>query len=234
MVRINRLRPKPSVALPVVVLLFAGCAAVALATGGSGTQIQACVKTANGRPRIVTFGSQCKKGEDALTWNQQGQPGPQGPAGPHGPPGPPGPPGMSGASVVARIRWSGSVSLTNDSTHPTTIPITNNTWTQAANELDQLTGQFTISAVPTDCNGGPNSGGSVVLTGGIPTPAGGLAGFANPANNPAPLANQGNPILTFEPGRPTTRTFTATAFDSCNGPGHIAVTSIAVDVIGFR
>ena len=80
--------------------LLGGFAAVAIAVGvGSAAvpapsgSITACVKTkggddggAKGSLRVVDAASDCKKNEQALSWNQQGPAGPSGAAGPAGAP----------------------------------------------------------------------------------------------------------------------------------------------------
>jgi hypothetical protein len=92
--------------------LLGGFAAVAIAVGvGSAAvpppagSITACVKTKDGGDdggskgslRIVGSASECKKNEQALSWNQQGPAGPAGPAGAAGAAGAAGPAGPTGA-----------------------------------------------------------------------------------------------------------------------------------------
>lgn len=91
--------------------LLGGFAAVAMVAGigsaavpaPSGT-ITACVKTkggddgdSKGSLRIVGGASDCKKNEQALSWNQQGPAGPAGATGPAGAAGPAGAKGSAGA-----------------------------------------------------------------------------------------------------------------------------------------
>lgn len=96
-----------------------GTTALALVLGGVGYaaipgpdgQIHACYRDGGqdharqGQVRLVDDGEQCKKGETAIAWNQEGPPGEPGPPGPPGPegkqgekgdPGPPGPQGPQG------------------------------------------------------------------------------------------------------------------------------------------
>ena len=102
------------------VLVLACAAAVAVAAGvgyaaipaGDGT-ITGCYLTAKGTLRIVAGADECKKNEQALTWNKQGPagaPGADGAAGAKGDPGEPGAPGVpgprrpTGATRAARKR----------------------------------------------------------------------------------------------------------------------------------
>jgi hypothetical protein len=93
--------------LLLVALPLALVAGVALAAQPSGRRpssavINACVKKKDGRVRIVAAAASCRRNEQAVSWNAQGQPGPAGPAGaagqagPTGPAGPPGPVGIAG------------------------------------------------------------------------------------------------------------------------------------------
>src|SRR4051794_11525513 len=93
--------------------LFIAAAGIAYATipGSNGT-ISGCYVKDNlsgaGKLRVIDAdaGKKCKSTENAVTWNQQGQPGPQGPQGPQGAQGPQGPqgpqgqPGLSGYVLV--------------------------------------------------------------------------------------------------------------------------------------
>jgi hypothetical protein len=79
----------------------AGGIAHATIPAADGT-IAACYRTKagvldpGGRLRVVDSTADCTRLEQALTWNQAGQPGPTGPAGPEGSPGPAGPAGQVG------------------------------------------------------------------------------------------------------------------------------------------
>jgi hypothetical protein len=97
-----------------VKVVIGGVVAAALCTGALGIAgaatsaangtINACYKV-NGQVRIVDGPSDCKNGEQAISWNQEGPTGQQGPAGPagangedgaRGPAGPTGPQGPAG------------------------------------------------------------------------------------------------------------------------------------------
>jgi hypothetical protein len=87
-----------------------GLLVVSVATGGASWalaqegQIQACVNSQNGSPRIVASAEECRNNETYLAWNvsgptgPQGEPGPQGEQGPQGIQGEPGPAGANGVN----------------------------------------------------------------------------------------------------------------------------------------
>jgi len=89
------------VALPLV--LVAGVALAAQPSGRrpSSSVINACVKKKDGRVRIVASAATCRRNEQAVSWNAQGQPGPAGPAGAAGQSGPTGPAGAPGPAGIA-------------------------------------------------------------------------------------------------------------------------------------
>jgi hypothetical protein len=75
-----------------------GLAGTAYATipGGDGV-IHGCYAKSGGTLRVIDASvTNCKSGETALNWSQQGVPGPQGPQGEKGEPGEQGPPGPAG------------------------------------------------------------------------------------------------------------------------------------------
>ncbi|HET8583951.1 MAG TPA: hypothetical protein VFL65_11915 [Jatrophihabitans sp.] len=112
--------PSPAASCPPVpsaprrrrALILATATAGLLATGGGiayaagaipapNGVINGCYQKAQGQLRVVTTGTQCRKSEKAISWNQtgpQGATGPQGPAGPTGPQGPAGTTGPQGAT----------------------------------------------------------------------------------------------------------------------------------------
>jgi hypothetical protein len=79
-------------------VVTAGLAGTAYATipGGDGV-IHGCYAKSGGTLRVIDASvTNCKSGESALNWSQQGVPGPQGPQGEKGEPGEQGPPGPAG------------------------------------------------------------------------------------------------------------------------------------------
>jgi hypothetical protein len=88
------------VALPLALAAGAALAAERSPERRANGVINACVKKPGGRVRIVSGPRQCRRGEQAVSWNVQGPEGPRGATGPTGatgPAGPPGPPGGDGA-----------------------------------------------------------------------------------------------------------------------------------------
>lgn len=80
-----------------------GAVAVASGPHDANRVIQACVRR-DGRLRLVTAASACRKYEHPISWNargQQGEPGPPGPQSPAGPEGADGAPGVDGAAGPA-------------------------------------------------------------------------------------------------------------------------------------
>jgi hypothetical protein len=92
-----------------VVTAASAGAAYATIPGGDGV-IHACYAKSGGTLRVIDASvTNCKSGETALNWSQQGQPGPQGPQGEPGPAGPQGeqgapgaPGGLAGYEVVSK------------------------------------------------------------------------------------------------------------------------------------
>jgi hypothetical protein len=73
----------------------------ALAEGGGGVEgdtIHACFKRSGGLLRVVDDPSECKHGEEPISWNRRGEEGDSGPSGPAGPTGATGPSGAPGAT----------------------------------------------------------------------------------------------------------------------------------------
>jgi Collagen triple helix repeat (20 copies) len=84
------------VALPLVLAAGAALAAERSPERKANGVINACVKKPGGRVRIVSGPWQCRRGEQAVSWNIQGPAGPPGETGPAGATGPAGPAGERG------------------------------------------------------------------------------------------------------------------------------------------
>ncbi len=111
MLNLRRVSRKGRIALAVGVVVSVAGAGVVFTQSAPSPVINGCVSRGllglgAGTIRIVTNLSECRPGEDPLSWNQKGPQGPQGVPGPQGlqgPPGPqgiqgePGPPGLTGA-----------------------------------------------------------------------------------------------------------------------------------------
>jgi hypothetical protein len=148
--------------------------------------------------------------------------GPKGDTGAAGAAGPQGLPG--GAAVGARPRFSGSVSAPKGAS--TSIPLTGNTWTQVANELDLLTGSMTVQ-IPSSCTG--SFGNALVLN-----VDGNATTFAVAPTAPA----SGTVTLPFNVGtltessQATPHTVTASLANSCTKDGeNFTVSDVKLDVI---
>ncbi len=93
-----------------LVVAVAGVGGAAYAVIPDGNVIRACYKQNYGDLRVVDSASQCRTGETALEWGQQGaqgEPGPAGSAGPAGATGPVGPAGISEAYYEHRGIYGG-------------------------------------------------------------------------------------------------------------------------------
>jgi hypothetical protein len=181
---------------------------------------------------------------------------------PRGEPGPAGKEGASGTTVVAGIRNVGSVASTTAEGLGASIPVTGGSWTQGAQELDQLVGEVAIT-LPTQATCMENQqeqsspGGAIVhlqLDGSLVGTAESHALF--PPKNTEILTVQwnglqavgGNHLLNLfavrssalsllEPGTETARTLTAAVADNCgangaSGGGHVTVDSVKIDALG--
>jgi hypothetical protein len=146
---------------------------------------------------------------------QAGAVGPQGPAGHDG-----------SASVAFRARSTGSV--TGPAGASTTIPLAGS-WTQAANDLNLLTGSITI-AIPQACTG--SYGNAVVMSvDGVPNTFA-IAPTA-PANTTVTVPLVVSELM--EPGAATQHTLTAKLMNSCTKSGEdYTLTDAKLDVVNFR
>jgi hypothetical protein len=146
-------------------------------------------------------------------------PGPTGATGAMGPQGTPG-----GASVGVRARFSGSVTAPNGAS--TSVPLSANTWTQAANELDLLTGSMTV-AIPASCTGSFGNALVANVDGTANTFAVGPSGPAS-ATVTVPFV-----VGTLsEPSNATPHTVTASFANSCTKAGEdFKVSNVKLDVI---
>jgi hypothetical protein len=157
-----------------------------------------------------------------------GAAGPSGTTGAAGAPGLAGPPGQDGnASVVSRARGTGPVTIPHGSS--TNIPLTGTTWTQAANDLNLVTGAMTIET-PSSCTG--SFGNAVVISvNGVPNTF--VAAPTVPANTSVTM-----PVLVSdlsEPGSAATQTITAKLANACTKSGEdYTITNAKLDVVSFH
>jgi hypothetical protein len=148
--------------------------------------------------------------------------GPKGAQGAAGAPGPQGLPG--GATVGVRARFGGSVTAPKGAN--TSVALTNNTWTQAANELDLITGAMTVQ-IPSSCTGSFGNTLTVSVDGTPNT-------FAVAPTAPA----SGTVTVPFvvgtlaEPSQSTPHSLTTSFGNSCTKDGeNFTVSNVKLDVI---
>jgi hypothetical protein len=153
----------------------------------------------------------------------KGDKGATGAAGAAGAPGPQGLPG--GATVGARATMSGS-SVSAPKGASTSVPLTGNTWTQLASELDLITGSLTVQ-IPSSCTGSFGNA-LVVSVDGTPQT------FATAPTAPA----SGTVTVPFnvgtltDPGQSVAHTVTTSFGNSCTGSGeNYTVTGVKLDVV---
>jgi hypothetical protein len=157
-----------------------------------------------------------------------GAAGPNGGAGGVGGPGRAGPAGQDGnASIVLRARGTGPVTIPHGSS--TNIPLTGTTWTQAANDLDLVTGAMTIET-PSSCTG--SFGNAVLISvNGVPNT------FVSAPTFP-PNTSVTMPVLVSdltEPGSGANRTITAKLANACTKAGEdYTITNAKLDVVSFH
>lgn len=86
-----------------VALAGAGAGGMVLASSHSSASgvINACQARGNGQLRVVSSARDCRRNEQAISWNAQGPQGPAGPQGAQGLPGPQGATGPAGAPGTA-------------------------------------------------------------------------------------------------------------------------------------
>jgi hypothetical protein len=149
-------------------------------------------------------------------------------------------PVLGGAHVVARARSVGAISAGTVS-EPATDPVTGGEWMQHPHELNQLTGQVTVTS-PKECGA---EGGEVTVEAVVPSWETDLEAAYGPhvvmvaAGRPKGAertfgfeAIGGRSFWQlFEPGKDTARTLTVKAYDDCP-VGHYTINSVSIDVVG--
>ena len=242
-------KPSPSAIVAAIALFFA-LSGTALATSHylvtSTTQIKPSVLKAL-RGQVGARGPAGPAGAN-------GAAGQAGPAGSPGKEGQPGSPGAPGTSVIARARSVAPVATSSTEAGTPTFesdPLTGGSWTQHANELDQLVGQVTVT-LPTEasCESGSFPVAVEILLDG--TLVGGAAAHIGETAKtetvsigwtkkvPAPFGAfseawpaEGLSPWLYEPGQDTPHTLTAQVADICQQPGvHAKIQSISLDVLG--
>lgn len=147
---------------------------------------------------------------------ETGAPGPQGPAGHDG-----------SASISARAGLAGGA-VTAPHSAATNIPLSNNTWTQSAGQLELLAGSVTMN-VPSSCTG--SFGNSIIVS-----VDGTAETFASAPTVPA-SGTVTMPLVVgtlSEPNSDTPHTLTAQFASSCTKSGEdYTVTGAKLDVINI-
>jgi hypothetical protein len=153
----------------------------------------------------------------------RGRRGPRGFRGPKGAPGDPGASGPAGAEVLARARATAPVAASGGA--GADVPLTGNTWSQAAGEDEIVFGTVTLQA-PAACNAGMDYfsvpiylDGSLVSSFSAYSPPSGTTTFVLP--------------LAFAPAADTSHTLVAKAQESCTSGSHYTVTDLKLDVLGI-
>lgn len=177
--------------------------------------------------------------ESSLTLPAGTAAGPQGARGATGPTGPQGATGGNGArgatgatgvqgergsAIVARIRGTADV-VTAHTPTATDYPLTGSSWTQHANSIEDLRGQFTWTPSSPSCESFQVS---LTIDGVV------MPGFIGAAGSGTRTANIGigeGTAAMFDPQSPIAHTLSLSVSDSCAGSDHVTVNEIKIDVI---
>jgi hypothetical protein len=151
-----------------------------------------------------------------------------GPTGPMGPMGPKGPAGKNGSgNVVVAARGTGVVGAPHGTS--TDVPLTGGSWTQAANDLNLITGSMSVK-IPSACTGSFGNA-LVVSVDGVPNT------FALAPTAPA----SGTVTVPFvvsdlmEQASSTSHTITTKLTNSCTKSGEdYAISNVKIDVVTFH
>lgn len=154
-----------------------------------------------------------------------GAPGSGGLTGPAGPTGAPGANGSAG--IVMKAHGTGTVTAPNGAS--TAVPLSGATWTQAANDLNLITGSVDIG-IPSACTGSFGNA-LVVAVDGVPNT------FAVAPTSPT-SATATIPFVVselMEQGSAKLHTITTTLANSCTKSGEdYTVSNVKIDVVNFH
>jgi hypothetical protein len=238
----RKLRGVPLVASIAVGLLLVA-SGVVMASGSSGP-ITVCVPAKAGKPIVTPKAGVCKPGYTLTEVGKEGSEGRQGPEGKEG---------KGPSTIVDRARSVGPVvASARPAREPD--PLTESTWTQDAEELEEFAGQVTMTSpaynacvppehqlatgtVEIELDGRPIGSSGDDFGASEPKTTTLTIGF-EPANEGQEAGGLGQQWL-YEPGKETDRTLTARAWDDCgegggHATGHFTADSISVDVIGVK
>ena len=178
-----------------------------------------------------------------------GTTGATGPGGPQGPAGKEGPQGVSGTTVVDRIRSIAPIETATGSQSKDEItalndPLSGGSFTQGADEVDQIVGQVTFTApAMVHCTTSTSSG---LVTIGVSVDGTTVADVEEYGNEPEKPVTKpvefydGNDLPSwtlFEPGTATPRSVTVSVGDECGWEGgkagaHFKIDTVELDVLG--
>jgi len=211
-----------------------GSSDIGLGSVNSGDIADGSLTAGDFRPGELPSGASGTSGPAGAT-GPAGKDGATGPAGKDGADGKDATGGASSSSVVNRTRSTGP---TTPSARFTNVPVAlrDNSWTQAADELDQLFGRVSIT-IPSDCDEF-GSGATVTIfvaqDGGTPMQVGfaGASRFFGTGTSEVDVGFSRVSAL-FEPGSAVINEFSATFSDSCD-TSRATLNSLKLDVIGTR
>ena len=212
---IRRRRPSPGTAFGFAALVIAlGGAAFAAIPDSSGT-IHGCYLKSNGSLRVVESAGDCRSSERAVSWSAGSQPG---------------------SGIVARAASTGPVASSSspdflDPDDGTPIPLTGATWTQHADETDQIYGE--VEFTPPEACATPFGPGFLLVPFFIDGQQVGEAFSAALRDDTLRIKTDFGRYV-YEPGTSETRTLTAVALDTCRDGNHFTVDSVKVSVEGVR
>jgi hypothetical protein len=210
---IRRRRPSPGTAFGFAALVIAlGGAAFAAIPDPSG-MIHGCYLKNNGSLRVVDSAADCKSTERSVSWSAGSEPG---------------------SGIVARATSTEPASSNSptpfDTAQGTPVPLTGGTWTQQADETDDVYGVVEITPPPA-CQSFGTTG---FLAVGFFIDGERIGGASSTGVRDETLTIALDQRYVYEPGSPRTRTLTARAADTCQDGNHFTVDSVRVSVNGIR
>ena len=222
-----------NVGVTAAVVLAASGFAVAAIPDSNGV-IHGCYKRDGGRLRVVNARRDCGDTEKPISFNKRGPVGPRGPRGIQGLQGEQGEPGPG--KIVDRARLSASQATTTSESTLVTVPLTDATWAQQPNELDEVFGRLTYTS-PASCvrqSAGPPLGdlpgeikAELLVDGTVVAAAAGGRSDSSQSIEFAPRK------VLFEPGAESPHTVSVRVADTCVQSGtHYTVTGVDIDTVG--
>jgi hypothetical protein len=161
-----------------------------------------------------------------------GAKGPEGPEGPQGQQGGQGVAGRDGAAVVARARSTGTAQTVDGS--EVSMPLTSNTWTQAANEIDLLPyGNITVTVPDSShCFGGGTF--DFIMSIYVDGKSVSILSESGPSDGSTHRFRFAPPTYLYEPGTAAEHTLEAKFSSLCDAgpqPAPMTVSALTLDVV---